>query len=212
MFVNKRPGATHQTLKTWNQKLGTICVQGFTNNMVISQHLWPRAYGQRNHFGHLQLQDRGFWLFELRRQDVSRQHGGSGAASVFMHILSPQSQGLFSRAIMQSGSALCDWALEGEPFGYAREVAQRVKCPTDSANSIIDCLRLKPVLDILNAQKDTKIFGDYPLRAVPVVEKSGEYKFLPDTPINLLNAGNFRRVPLMAESTGTKGPSSTRFS
>ncbi|GIX75105.1 esterase FE4, partial [Caerostris extrusa] len=22
----------------------------------------PEAYGQRNHFGHLQLQDRGFWL------------------------------------------------------------------------------------------------------------------------------------------------------
>ncbi|XP_055953429.1 esterase E4-like isoform X1 [Argiope bruennichi] len=123
---------------------------------------------------------------------------GSGAASVFMHILSPQSQGLFSRAIMQSGSALCDWALEGEPLGYAREIAQRVKCPTDSPTAILDCLRLKPVMDILNAQKDTKIFGDYPLRAVPVVEKSGDGKFLPDTPINLLNAGNFRRVPLMA--------------
>ncbi|GFV73674.1 bile salt-activated lipase [Trichonephila clavipes] len=81
---------------------------------------------------------------------------GSGAASVLMHILSPQSQGLFSRAIMQSGSALCDWALEGEPLGFAREIAQRAKCPTDSSSAILDCMRLKPVMDILNAQKETK--------------------------------------------------------
>ncbi|KAG8193968.1 hypothetical protein JTE90_013663 [Oedothorax gibbosus] len=123
---------------------------------------------------------------------------GSGAASVFMHILSPQSQGLFNRTIMQSGSALCDWALEGEPLGYAREIAQRVKCPTDSSTALVDCLRLKPVTDILGAQKDIKIFGDFPLRAVPVVEKMGDNRFLPDSPINLLNAGNFRRVELMA--------------
>lgn len=123
---------------------------------------------------------------------------GSGAASVFLHILSPQSQGLFSRAIMQSGSALCDWALEGDPYGYAREVALRLDCPTDSTSAIVDCVRHKSIIDILNVQKDNKIFGDFPLRAVPVVEKFGDNRFLPDSPTELLNAGNFRRVPLIA--------------
>lgn len=58
---------------------------------------------------------------------------------------------------MQSGSALCDWALEGDPYSYAREVAQRLDCPTDSTSAIVNCIRHKPILDILNVQKDNKV-------------------------------------------------------
>lgn len=36
---------------------------------------------------------------------------GSGAAAVGLHLLSPMSKGLFHKAIMQSGSPLCHWAL-----------------------------------------------------------------------------------------------------
>lgn len=38
-------------------------------------------------------------------------------------------------------------------------------------------------------------FGDYPLRAIPVIERGG---FLPDTPARLLESGDFKPIPLIS--------------
>lgn len=123
---------------------------------------------------------------------------GAGAASVSLHMVSPQSQGLFNRAILQSGSGLCDWAIEEDPRGYARDIAQRLGCPTDSTTALIECVRNTPTLEVLKVQRETKVFGKFPLRAVPVVEKAGNNRFLPDYPLHLFSAGNFRRIPIIA--------------
>ena len=52
------------------------------------------------------------------------------------------STGLFSRAILQSGSALCPWAFNRTPLKVAFEVATSLGCPTDQgSNSLLVCLQ-----------------------------------------------------------------------
>jgi len=59
-------------------------------------------------------------------------------------MLSPQSKGLFSRAIRQSGSALNYWGLmEGpSPSQRAKEFSQRFNCPLDTMQNMVSCLRI----------------------------------------------------------------------
>ncbi|XP_076327886.1 esterase E4-like isoform X1 [Tachypleus tridentatus] len=123
---------------------------------------------------------------------------GAGAASVIYHIISPVSQRLFHRAIAESGSALCPWALEREPLQYAREVALLLKCPTESSFQLVECISRKSTGDILRAQTEGKSLGNFPIRAVPVIDRQGTANpVIPDDPLSLLQRGNFVRVPLV---------------
>lgn len=42
-----------------------------------------------------------------------------------------------------------------------------------------------------------QIFGEFPQKAAPVIEKPGSNRFLADEPRALLARGNFKRIPLM---------------
>ncbi|XP_022238546.1 bile salt-activated lipase-like [Limulus polyphemus] len=81
---------------------------------------------------------------------------GSGGASVMFHVISPVSQGMFQRAVSQSGSALCDWASEQNPGKYARTVAHRLGCPTESSLQLVECVQEIPASRILRVQSEEK--------------------------------------------------------
>uniref|UniRef100_T1KY80 Carboxylesterase type B domain-containing protein n=1 Tax=Tetranychus urticae TaxID=32264 RepID=T1KY80_TETUR len=82
-------------------------------------------------------------------------HGhGHGAALVNLLMLSPMAKGLFHRAIMQSGSALCPWALASNAIKYGREYAQAIGCYQEDFKSsqVVDCLRHKTIAELLSVQ------------------------------------------------------------
>ncbi|XP_053207980.1 acetylcholinesterase-like isoform X2 [Panonychus citri] len=122
---------------------------------------------------------------------------GSGAACVFFHLMSRLSQGTFHRAIMQSGSGLCHWALERHPLEYAKEIADNIGCPTATSLTLVDCLRSVPVDKILKAQTRGKIFGEFPQRAAPTIERFGQDRFLDQDPRTLLNNYPYNKIPVM---------------
>lgn len=82
---------------------------------------------------------------------------GAGAASVIFHLVSPASQGLFHRAIAQSGSALCDWAIERNPLRFSRDVAESVGCPSSPTLRMVECLRTISSSALLRAQSKVKV-------------------------------------------------------
>lgn len=125
---------------------------------------------------------------------------GAGAVSVWLHIFSPQSQGLFERAIAESGTALSDWALETKPEEFSRVVATGAGCSnTDSSYAMLDCLMRTPASELLRIQQESKSFGDFPVRTAPVIDSfQGEGAFLPEDPLVILDRGDFRKVPLIA--------------
>ncbi|XP_023210237.1 neuroligin-3-like [Centruroides sculpturatus] len=77
---------------------------------------------------------------------------GQGAACVNLLMLSPMAKGLFQRAIIQSGSALSPWAIAREALTYTRHLARVLGCPIQESNALVDCMRERPVADIMRVQ------------------------------------------------------------
>ncbi|GIY52329.1 neuroligin-4, X-linked [Caerostris extrusa] len=50
---------------------------------------------------------------------------------------------------MQSGSALSPWAIARNSLIYTRQIAKQLKCPTEESAVLVECLRQRPVEDIL---------------------------------------------------------------
>jgi len=76
----------------------------------------------------------------------------AGGASVNYLLLSPQTDGLFHRAVSMSGSALCWWANIPHQERTAVSLASSLNCPTSSSAEMVDCLRKVPAREMMVAQ------------------------------------------------------------
>ncbi|XP_071527813.1 uncharacterized protein [Panulirus ornatus] len=116
--------------------------------------------------GNLGLKDQTLALRWV--QDNIRHLGGSparvtifgesaGSASVHYHILSPHSSGLFSRAILQSGTALCPFALREDHRQVAFSIGEHLNCSGAAkssfaqmdSNQLLACFNQVPVRDLV---------------------------------------------------------------
>ena len=125
----------------------------------------------------------------------------AGAASVSLHLLSPQSAPLFRRAVLQSGSATNPWAVQSpaEARRRALQLAEAVDCPTEPDEQALSCLRNTDPEQLVNSEFFTTEFADFTF--APVVD--GE--FLPEDPAAALAGGRFKRAELLAGSTAEEG-------
>jgi para-nitrobenzyl esterase len=107
----------------------------------------------------------------------------SGGLSVLAHMISRGSQGLFHRAIVQSGVG--PWALEQKSLAAAEADGEAFAAKLGCRDQTADCLRRLPVADLVS---------NYPGAAVPAVV-DGE---VIEEPIGTaLAAGRFARVPIL---------------
>ncbi|XP_023233121.1 neuroligin-4, Y-linked-like [Centruroides sculpturatus] len=67
--------------------------------------------------------------------------------------------GLFNRAILQSGSALSSWAIANDAISYTHHLANRLACPTKNNVLLVECMRQRPLSDIIRAQPKPPIHG-----------------------------------------------------
>lgn len=79
----------------------------------------------------------------------------AGGACIGFHMLSPMSKGLFHKAILQSGSPVCMWAISkpGVARKRAHAVATIAGCKYDTSEDILKCLKKLPanyLIDIKN--------------------------------------------------------------
>ncbi|ODM96734.1 Esterase FE4 [Orchesella cincta] len=145
----------------------------------------------------------------------------AGGASVHFQMLTPLSNGLFSRAIAQSGSALSFWSYQGNPRENAVGIATHLNCPTTAGDSsqitseeIRDCLKAKTAEELNEAQFTFKATWPSNLRAfifVPVTEPvpsatSTNVPFLTETAMSLVAQGKYgSEVPFMIGATEDEG-------
>lgn len=109
----------------------------------------------------------------------------AGAASVHYHLVAPPSQGLFHRAILQSGSSFCPWALvpQGLAKERARAFATLLGCYGNEAQTV-QCLREVPVDTILATQLKFVEWGRDPIISfAPVIEPPHPASFISMHPI-----------------------------
>ena len=127
----------------------------------------------------------------------------AGGSSVGLHLLSPLSKELFHQAIAESGVDVSPFAIQPTSIGIsvAKELAQKLSCPTGQHSEMVACLREKKDTDIQTASQTSSLkFVDY-LQWAPVVDKT----FLYDTPRNLRKKGDFKQVPLIIGFTSNEG-------
>ncbi|XP_037773831.1 cholinesterase 1-like isoform X1 [Penaeus monodon] len=125
----------------------------------------------------------------------------AGAASAHMHLFNPHAKGLFSRAILMSGSALCPWALRKGHRKVAMAVGEKFNCQLDPQDAsgvekskrLVECLRSAPLKELVSSFMDFQVWNSLPWETVPRVD--GDY--LPDHPARLLAQGRFHDASIV---------------
>ncbi|XP_042208761.1 cholinesterase 1-like [Homarus americanus] len=126
----------------------------------------------------------------------------AGGASVHFHMLSPKSKGLFSRVIMQSGTAISNWAIYEKFRELAEEVGVTMKCPAhQGSQALLSCLQKVDARQLASLFPDFMIWWILPVVFTPRVD--GDY--LPDEPAKLILEGRYNKVDLLAGHTSEDG-------
>ncbi|XP_004455119.1 carboxylesterase 5A [Dasypus novemcinctus] len=110
----------------------------------------------------------------------------AGAISVSGLILSPLANGLFHKAIMQSGVAIIPYlkATNNEKEKDLQVLADICGCNRSDSKALLQCLRAKSSNELLSLNQKTKSFS----RVV-------DGQFFPDEPLNLLTKKTFNLIP-----------------
>ncbi|XP_052891057.1 esterase E4-like [Anopheles moucheti] len=126
----------------------------------------------------------------------------AGGALVHFLTLSPLTTGLFQRAIVQSGSAINSWSLQPNPREQVNRMATALGIATTDTASMVAALRQTPYRDLIALQGETGQGQGVPLFLrpldfAPVVESTGASAALDRLPIEIIDSGSYRTVPLM---------------
>nr|CAD7193843.1 unnamed protein product [Timema douglasi] len=127
----------------------------------------------------------------------------AGGAAVHYHLLSPLSEGLFQRAISQSGSATNPTAFFDSTHERAFRLGKALGHQTSDSQNLADFLRRVPINTLVSNQNKglTEQESERPLAAsfIPTTEYpvKGEDVFLPDSPWKLLETGKFKKLPFI---------------
>ncbi|XP_063349272.1 cholinesterase-like [Pelmatolapia mariae] len=120
----------------------------------------------------------------------------AGSASVGFQLLSPGSQDLFQRAVMQSGSPNAYWATISQTEAWDRSLmlAKLVDCPSSPAARLEACLQQADPQKILT--KQFEVLTQPSLISLPFMPHV-DGNFLPDAVDVLLSTGNFAKKDVM---------------
>ncbi|XP_072474661.1 cholinesterase isoform X1 [Notamacropus eugenii] len=120
----------------------------------------------------------------------------AGAASVSFHLLSPKSHSLFTRAILQSGSANAPWAVmsPSEARNRTLDLAKSLSCSRENETELIKCLQNKNPQEILGHVNPILSSGSLlKINFCPTVDGD----FLTDMPDNLIQQGHFKQTQIL---------------
>ncbi|KAF2975761.1 hypothetical protein EK904_014075, partial [Melospiza melodia maxima] len=120
----------------------------------------------------------------------------AGSASVSYHLLSPESHPLFTRAIMQSGSANAAWAAitSSEARNRAVALAKQLQCPTSNESELLFCLQDKDPKEIV----ENEIFAVSESSLLQIeFPPSVDGDFLTDMPEVLVEKGLLKETQIL---------------
>ncbi|KAF5889723.1 PERQ amino acid-rich with GYF domain-containing protein 1-like, partial [Clarias magur] len=115
---------------------------------------------------------------------------GAGASCVNLLILSHHSEGLFQRAIAQSGSAISSWSVNYRPLMYTKILAKKVGCSSGDMANMVSCLRRKSFRELVDQDIQP---ARYHIAFGPVVDGD----VVPDDPEILMQQGEFLNYDIL---------------
>nr|WCC58166.1 carboxylesterase [Pharsalia antennata] len=134
----------------------------------------------------------------------------AGASSIGYLLQTPQTKGLFHRAILHSGTSLCLWGLSRQSRDLSVRVAQNLNLDTSSSQRLVDGLRTVDAVDLQVAQTDAMIgmFLSVNMREgllfAPVVEPEHDGAVFTSRSHQQLENGDFHQVPIIMGYTSVE--------
>ena len=136
----------------------------------------------------------------------------AGGASVNYLLLSPQTHGLFHRAVSMSGSAMAWWANIPHQETTAHRLADTFQCPSETSEDIIQCLQQISGREIMEAQAKFYPWNHDKVEKEPLTiwsprpdPEAEEEAMMPIQPAIRMVEGQMQPVPFLvgvAESEG----------
>jgi len=124
----------------------------------------------------------------------------AGGISTCLHVLAPKSQGLFQRAIIESGPCALTGGTEKAAETQGAAFAAALGC-NDKA-TVLTCMRAKKADDLLLAlPPKTAVIGPSGAGWLPLVDGYN----IPDQPGKLLTAGTFAKIPTIVGANKNEG-------
>lgn len=135
----------------------------------------------------------------------------AGAAAVTFFLTSPLvREDLFHRAIIQSGSGLCDWSFENDT-GLGRQFAEVVGCSSPEETDfsrVAQCLRRRPLSELYTNYLKSFLFAkDENLLCQAIKQHYGKKKFLTEYPAESFARQEVKNVPVLIGITKHEGSS-----
>ncbi|XP_069689979.1 juvenile hormone esterase-like [Periplaneta americana] len=175
----------------------------------------PGNYAMKDQLEALRWVQKNIAAFGGDPNKVTIMGESAGSMSVHFHILSPASRGLFHAAISDSGTAMMPMFLHAEGMlGVAQQQAEAVNCPTDNTANMMECLRqvdapsliIHPPGACSTTELELRCFFDLMWRPVPETQSAlNPEPFLTAFPQDIIQSGNFSRVPYLIGTNGQEG-------
>nr|AHJ81335.1 carboxylesterase [Locusta migratoria] len=184
-------------LVTLNYRLGAL---GF---LSTGDSILPGNNGFKDQVLALRWVQQNIASFGGDPHNVTLSGYSAGSTSVYLHMLSPMSKGLFHKGIAMSAgfqsSAVKD------PLQQAKKQARILNCPDTTSEEIVECLKGKSAKEIAETQPKFFEFGWDPMIIFGVVIEEdfgdGAERFMTADPTEQLLSGDFAQVPLIAGTT-----------
>ncbi|XP_052753638.1 para-nitrobenzyl esterase-like [Galleria mellonella] len=176
---------------TFNYRLG---VRGF---LCLGTEYAPGNAGMKDQVALLQWVKKNIASFGGNPDDVTVAGYSAGSASVDLLLISPLTKGLFTKAILESGSSIAVWSLQQDPLKTAKDYAKLLNFTNVEDFYALEEFYKTAPYEIL-ASKSFLDIPDSTFGFTLCVERdTGEDKFLDDTPVNILKTGKYNKVPLL---------------
>lgn len=145
------------------------------------------------------------------KDEVTVGGESAGAMSLLVHLASPASAGLFSRATLESGTIALPYNKPTGKNTFYKELMKEAGCP-QSEEDYLQCWRDLSVEEIMDAQAAVmdKKLGLLPLLAQPVDLVEPYYpvintKEVPLHPLKAFQEGKFNKVPIIIGNNAEEG-------
>ncbi|HKU37992.1 MAG TPA: carboxylesterase family protein, partial [Polyangiales bacterium] len=174
---------------TVNYRLGAL---GFTAHPALTAETNGQTsgnYGFQAQQAALRWVQRNIRNFGCDPDNVTIFGESAGGVSVYTHLASPASAGLFHRAIAQSGTYA--FAAPQTTRAAAEVNGQAFATALGCAAGDLACMRAAPVSTVLSKQSTS------PVAYLPNIDGS----LLPQATLVLLGTGQFNRVPVLQGTT-----------
>ncbi|XP_047106120.1 esterase E4-like [Schistocerca piceifrons] len=184
-------------LVTVNYRLGAL---GF---LSTGDSVLPGNNGFKDQVQALRWVQQNIAFFGGDPNSVTISGYSAGSASVYLHMVSPMSKGLFHKAIAMSGAV--QNVVVKDPLQQAKRQARLLSCPDGTSEEIVNCLRGKDAQEIAETLRGLAEWGWDPIRVFgAVVEddyQNEAERFLTADPTEQFLSGNFTHIPLITGTT-----------